>query len=66
MENIISTTEVAELLAVNPNLISVWLHRKQMPVPVKYLNNNKTPLWYKEDILKWAKATGKMPITTFR
>jgi len=66
MDNIVSTTAVAELLNVKPNLISVWLHRKQMPIPQKYLNNQKTPLWYREDILQWAKATGKMPITKFR
>ena len=65
MENIVSIAEVAQLLTVKPNTVSVWLHRKQMPQPLKYVNQ-KTPLWYKEDILKWAKATGKMPITKFR
>lgn len=66
MEDVISTTEVADILSVRPNRIAVWLHRKKMPMPSKYVNNGKTPLWYKNDILKWAKATGKMPITKFR
>ena len=39
---------------------------KKMPMPKKYLNNGKTPLWYSEDIINWASATGKMPIKKFR
>lgn len=66
MENIVSTTEVADLLSVRPNRVAVWLHRKKMPMPKKYLNNGKTPLWYSEDIINWASATGKMPIKKFR
>ena len=62
-KEIVSTSEVADMLNVRPNRVAVWLHRKKMPQPFMTVNNGTTPLWYKEDVLQWAKFTGKMPIT---
>ena len=64
--DIVSTADIAEMLQVRPNRVSVWLHRKQMPEPEAYVSNDQIPIWNTETIMTWAKATGKMPMTDFR
>ena len=43
-KDIVSTSEVADMLNVRPNRVAVWLHRKKMPQPFMTVNNGTTPL----------------------
>ena len=61
LDNLCGINEVAELLDVTPNQVSVWAYRKKLPLPDVLLNNGKTQIWLRENILSWASDTGRLP-----
>lgn len=62
LDQLLGINEVAELLEVTPNQVSVWAHRSKLPVPDVLLNNGKTQVWLRDTILEWASDTGKLPL----
>jgi chromosome partitioning protein len=55
--DLLGTAELAELLGVTKQVIGNWRTRDpKFPAPVAELRS--TPVWRKEDVLKWAKSEG--------
>tara|TARA_R100001460_G_scaffold62858_1_gene103078 strand:+ start:989 stop:1234 length:246 start_codon:yes stop_codon:yes gene_type:complete len=61
LDSLCGINEVAELLDVTPNQVSVWAYRNKLPIPDVLLNNGKTAIWIRENILSWASDTGRLP-----
>ncbi len=62
LDEIVGVNEIAEILKVRPNVVSLWVHRKQMPEPSKVINKGRTGLWLKSEVLGWASDTGRLPM----
>jgi len=61
VDELLGINEVAELLDVRPNQVSVWAHRSKMPIPDVVLNGGRTPVWVRDTIINWAADVGKLP-----
>lgn len=49
---------IAELLDVSPHTPNQWRHRGVLPPPMPEVSR---PLWFKRDIMRWARSTGRWP-----
>jgi hypothetical protein len=65
--DLVGLREIATLLEVNPRTPTIWRSRSAkgemhppMPEPDGFISNNR-PVWEKRTILKWAKATDRLP-----
>lgn len=61
VDELLGINEVAELLDVRPNQVSVWAHRGKMPIADVVLNGGRTPVWVRDTIVNWASDVGKLP-----
>lgn len=61
LDELLGVNEVADLLDVRPNQVSVWAHRGKMPTPDVVLNGGKTQVWVRDTIINWASDVGKLP-----
>jgi len=60
-EDLIDANDVADLLNLaHPNSVSTYQRRyEDMPRPVVDLGRGRCKMWLKQDILAWAKRTGR-------
>lgn len=63
---LVGTEEIARRLEVaRRQTVHVWRSRyEDFPTPVAVVD--RTMVWYWPDVEEWARATGRMPVTTSR
>jgi hypothetical protein len=59
LPDLLGVSEVAALLQVRPNTVSVW--RKRGLMPPADLRVKAGHLWLRTTIVAWATTTGRMP-----
>lgn len=57
-ETPLGTSEIAQLLEVSRRTVETWRHRGIFPEPD--LTVSGSPLWWKESVEEWARATGRL------
>jgi predicted DNA-binding transcriptional regulator AlpA len=57
--NLVSTVEIAELLGVSRQRVDQLSRTEAFPTPVADLAVGR--VWLREDIIEWAKGTGRLP-----
>jgi len=60
---IVGVAEIAEILAVPTNHVSMMVKRMTLPEPDFVINAGRTKVWLRSTIMDWAANTGKLPIT---
>ncbi len=54
----IGISEVADLLNVKRQTVDQWIVREVLPLPTGRISGN--PWWWRHDIERWAKRTGRL------
>lgn len=57
---VLGRIEIADLLDVDSRTPHAWCARKLLPDPT-YPSVNGSPAWERQEILRWAAATGRLP-----
>lgn len=59
--SIVGIAEIAEILQVPTAHVSMMVQRMTIPEPDWIINSGRTKVWLKDNIMDWAKNTGKLP-----
>mgnify|MGYP000291071993 CR=1 FL=1 len=59
---IVGVAEIAEILAIPTNHVSMMISRMTIPEADFVINAGRTKVWLKSTIMDWAINTGKLPI----
>jgi predicted site-specific integrase-resolvase len=57
-DDLLGVAEIAALLGVRGQTVSVWRRRGQLPAPD--VTVKAADLWLRETVVEWAKRTGRM------
>ncbi len=56
--DIVGPSEIATMLGVHRQQITLWRRKGTMPEPAAVLQGNR-PVWYRSQIIAWAAEKGK-------
>ena len=56
---LVGLQEIAKMLDVLPQTARTWRYRNVLPPPIQDLKMG--PVWWKADIERWARETGRLP-----
>jgi predicted DNA-binding transcriptional regulator AlpA len=59
--DLVGPVEIATILDVQLPTVYRWRTRKTLPVPRWTVSGS--PIWLREEIVAWAAATGRLPVT---
>lgn len=57
---LVGPKEVATMLQVAPNTLNVWRNRGLLEQLPPFITISDMPIWRREDVLDWAKMTGRI------
>jgi hypothetical protein len=60
--SIVGISEIAEILQVPTTHVSMMVQRETIPEPDWVISGGRTKVWLKDNIMDWAKHTGKLPL----